>query len=224
MLGSGVHATLAGILVAMTVPARPARSPRSFLRRSRQLLDEFEQIESVDEAASPILAEPEKHNVVEQLQDTAATATTPLQSWERILEHPVALFVLPLFALVNAGIVIDAASLSALFDDSVAPGIVLGLVVGKATGITLATLAVTSFGRCRLPAEMQRRHLFGLGLLGGMGFTMSIFIAGLGFADHPEQLLVAKAGILTASFIAGISGFLWLRFACQPRLKPGNRG
>ncbi|WP_455235382.1 Na+/H+ antiporter NhaA [Thiogranum longum] len=213
MLGSGVHATLAGILVAMTIPARPARSTRAFVRRSRQLLDEFEAIEERDEAASPILAEPEKHHVVERLQETAVQATTPLQLWERALEHPVALFVLPLFALVNAGIAVQPAALPALLADPLSLGIVLGLVAGKTIGISLATFAVLWLGRGRLPAGMQPRHVVGLGLLGGMGFTMSIFIAGLGFSNQPEQLLIAKTGILTASLIAGVGGYLWLRFA-----------
>jgi len=218
MLGSGAHASLAGVLVALTVPARPARSQHAFVRRSRQLLDEFEHIEAIEEAASPMLAEPEKHSVVEQLQDNAAKAATPLQLWERTLEHPVALFVLPLFALVNAGIVIDVAALPALLDDMLALGIVLGLVAGKTAGITLATLSVLASGWGRLPLEMRLRHLPGLGLLGGMGFTMSIFIAGLGFANQPDQLVVAKTGILSASLIAGASGYLWLRFTCKAPL------
>lgn len=215
MLGSGVHATLAGILVAMTVPARPARPPRALVLRSRQLLDEFEAIEAEGETASPILAEPEQHSVVEKLQETAAQATTPLQLWERALEHPVALFVLPLFALVNAGVAIVPAALPALLGNSLALGIVLGLVIGKTAGISLATLALLALGRRQLPAGMQRCHILGLGLLGGIGFTMSIFITGLGFAGLPQQLVIAKTGILTASLVAGVSGYLWLRFACK---------
>ena len=160
-----------------------------------------------------ILAEPQKHTVVERLQETAAQATTPLQLWERALEHPVALFVLPLFALVNAGIVVEPAALPGLLSDTLALGIVVGLVVGKVAGITLATFVVLALGLGRLPDGMLRRHLPGLGLLGGMGFTMSIFIAGLGFHNQPEQLLIAKTGILTASLIAGVGGYLWLRFA-----------
>jgi NhaA family Na+:H+ antiporter len=212
MLGSGVHATLAGILVAMTVPARPARSPRAFVRRSRQLIDEFEEIDTSQESTSPILAEPQKHNVVERLQETASQATTPLQLWERTLEHPVALFVLPLFALVNAGIAVEPAALQAHIADPLAMGIIVGLVVGKFAGISLATLAVLRLGLGQLPDGMLQHHIPGLGLLGGIGFTMSIFIAGLGFSSQPEQLLIAKTGILTASLIAGLAGYLWLRF------------
>jgi NhaA family Na+:H+ antiporter len=219
MLGSGVHATLAGILVALTVPARPRHDTRSFLYRSRRLIDEFEEIEAnASETAAPILAEPEKHAVVEQLQDTAAKATTPLQLWERAYEYPVALFVLPLFALVNAGIHVELDALPRLLGDPLAVGIILGLVVGKTAGISVATGAVLALGRGRLPRGMQPRHVVGVGLLGGMGFTMSIFITGLGFGDQPEQLLIAKTGILTASLIAGLGGYLWLRLGGQAQL------
>jgi NhaA family Na+:H+ antiporter len=219
MLGSGVHATLAGILVALTVPARPRHGTRSFLRRSRRLIDEFEAIEAdAGDAAEPILAKPEKHAVVEQLQDTAAKATTPLQLWERALEHPVALFVLPLFALVNAGIHVELQALPRLLADPLAVGIIAGLVLGKPAGISLATGALLALGRGRLPEGMQAHHLVGVGLLGGMGFTMSIFIAGLGFGAQPEQLLIAKTGILTASLIAGLGGYLWLRLGARAPL------
>jgi NhaA family Na+:H+ antiporter len=123
--------------------------------------------------------------------------------------------VLPLFALVNAGIRVDPTGLAALLGNSLALGIVLGLVVGKAAGISLATLAALPLARGRLPEGMQPCHIPGLGLLGGMGFTMSIFIAGLGFSGEPQRLVIAKTGILTASLIAGVSGYLWLRFACH---------
>ena len=213
MLGSGVHATLAGILVAMIVPARPKRSTRAFVRRSRELLDKFEAIENEEPETTPVLAEPVKHEVVENLQQTAAQATTPLQLWERALEHPVALFVLPLFALVNAGIAVELSALPALLADSLALGIVLGLVLGKAIGISLPAYVLLKLGIGRLPEGVQQGHIIGLALLGGIGFTMSIFIATLGFADHPEQQVIAKTGILTASLIAGVCGYLWLRFA-----------
>lgn len=213
MLGSGIHATLAGILVAMIVPARPKRSTRAFVRRSRELIDEFEAIEDEEEDTTPVLAEPGKHEVLENLQQTAAQATTPLQLWERALEHPVALFVLPLFALVNAGIDVDLSTLPALLVDPLALGIVLGLVLGKAIGISLPTYALLKLKIGRLPDGVQQSHIIGLALLGGMGFTMSIFIATLGFADDPEQLVIAKTGILTASLLAGACGYLWLRLA-----------
>jgi NhaA family Na+:H+ antiporter len=213
MLSSGIHPTLAGILVAMIVPARPKRSTRAFVRRSRELLDEFEAIENKEEDTKPVLAKPDKHEVLENLQQTAAQATTPLQLWERALEHPVALFVLPLFALINAGITVDLPVLPTMLGDSLALGIVLGLVLGKAMGISLPTYALLKLKIGRLPGGVEQGHIMGLSLLGGMGFTMSIFIATLGFANQEEQLLIAKTGILTASLIAGACGYLWLRLA-----------
>jgi NhaA family Na+:H+ antiporter len=214
VLGSGVHATVAGVLVAATVPARTKLSPRFFLRRSRRLINEFEAIERRSESP-PILAEPEKHSVVERLQETAEKATTPLQLWERALEHPVALLVLPLFALANAGIEVEPGTLPTLLLDPLAAGIVLGLVIGKAAGIGLASSAVLLLGRGRLPGGMSLYHTIGVGLLGGMGFTMSIFIAALGFGEDPDQLVTAKTGVLVASLIAGICGYLWLRLGSR---------
>jgi len=186
MLSSGIHPTLAGILVAMIVPARPKRSTRAFVRRSRELLDEFEAIENKEEDTKPVLAKPDKHEVLENLQQTAAQATTPLQLWERALEHPVALFVLPLFALINAGITVDLPVLPTMLGDSLALGIVLGLVLGKAMGISLPTYALLKLKIGRLPGGVEQGHIMGLSLLGGMGFTMSIFIATLGFANQEE--------------------------------------
>jgi NhaA family Na+:H+ antiporter len=220
MLGSGVHATLAGILVAMTVPARPRRSPRAFVRQSRLLIDEFEKIDADKDAQSPVLAQPEKHRVVERLQENTAEVTTPLQLWERALEHPVVLFVLPLFALINAGIVVDLDMFPARLMDSLSMGIVAGLVIGKVTGISLGIIIALKLGFGRLPDGLLLRHIPGLGLLGGIGFTMSIFIAGLGFSNQPEHLLIAKTGILTASLIAGLAGYLWLRFCCARSHNP----
>lgn len=211
MLQSGVHATVAGVLAALTVPARPKRGPQWFLRRTRKLLGEFESIEKA--STHPILGEEEQHGVVEQVRKTAGTAMTPLRRWENALEHPVVLFVLPLFALANAGIATNPESLSATGTHVLGLGIILGLVAGKSIGITLFTWLALRLKLGGLPRDVNMRHIVGIGLLGGMGFTMSIFITGLGFADNPETLVTAKTAILLASLLAGLSGYLWLRFS-----------
>jgi NhaA family Na+:H+ antiporter len=210
MFGSGVHATLAGILVAMTVPARPASSSRGFLKNSIRLLRRFREIELAKVDPSSVLEEPEKHELAESLHKTVKDATTPLQRWEQRLEHPVALLVLPVFALVNAGIALSASTLSTAFTSSLSLGIILGLVAGKFIGISSFTWLVLKLRWGTLPANMPFRYIPGLSLMAGMGFTMSVFIAGLGFGDNPEQLLLAKTGIIFASLLAGLSGFLWL--------------
>jgi NhaA family Na+:H+ antiporter len=215
---SGVHATVAGILVAFTVPARPMREPDWFLQRVRRLMRRFERIERQSDSSEGILSSNDQHDLVEGVQVAAEKATTPLRRWERALEHPVALFVLPLFALVNAGIPISPDTFHALWDHTLASGIVLGLVLGKGIGIPLLAWLAVRLRLGRFPEGLDMRHIIGIGILGGMGFTMSIFIADLGFAQA-DQLVAAKSGILVASLLAGVLGWLWLRFACNDKAR-----
>jgi NhaA family Na+:H+ antiporter len=211
MLDSGIHATLTGILVAATVPARPKRESRWFIQTASNLMHRFEHIENQKDDSSPILGEDEQHDVVENVQQAAEKATTPLRRWERALEHPVSLFVMPIFALANAGISMEMYTLPVMLTEPLAIGIVLGLLIGKGVGIPLFTFLALRMNLGQLPNGLDMRHVIGLGLLGGMGFTMSIFISNLGFENTPETLVIAKTAILLASFIAGISGYLWLR-------------
>ena len=209
MLGSGIHATVAGVLVALTVPARPKRGPDWFVTQTHELADEFENMER--KSIKPLLGEEAQHAVAERVQDTVEKATTPLQRWERYLETPVALLVMPVFALANAGIPVDVQAFAGLWSDYLVLGIVLGLVLGKGIGITFMTWLSLRLGLGQLSEGVQMRHIAGIGLLGGMGFTMSIFITNLGFTSEPETLVTAKTAILFASLVAGLSGFLWLR-------------
>jgi NhaA family Na+:H+ antiporter len=126
---------------------------------------------------------------------------------------PVAFLIMPLFALANAGIPIDTASIGQSFTNPVALGVMAGLLLGKLLGIAGMTWVALRLGIGTLPEGMNLRHLIGVGLVGGIGFTMSIFIAELGFAGQPESLLMAKTGVLFASVLAGLAGYLWLRFA-----------
>ena len=211
MLGSGIHATVAGVLVAAVVPARPKRSSPWFLWRTRHLVKRFEEIEQEKQYDQPILGEEEQHAVVEQVQDAAEKTTTPLRRWERALEYPVGLVVMPVFALANAGIAVSIGMLQSLWTDTLAAGIALGLVAGKGIGIPLFTWLAVRLNLGQLPTGVNMTHIVGIGLLGGMGFTMSIFIANLGFESAPQALLTAKGGIITASLCAGTAGYLWLR-------------
>jgi NhaA family Na+:H+ antiporter len=155
--------------------------------------------------------------VVEGLQDTAERASTPWRRWQRVLEVPVALLVMPIFALTNAGIPIHPSSLLGLGHDPLTMGMVLRLVLGKVTGITLMSWLALRPGLGRLPGDMTFGHVAGVGLLGGMGFTMSTFIANLSFGGDSGALVAAKTAILLASLIAGISGYLWLRRQVEAR-------
>ena len=212
MLESGIHATIAGILAAMAVPARAKHDPIWFVDRARKLLSRFERREKNKETDNTILADPEQHELVEEIHEVAEQASTPLQRWEHALETPIAILVLPIFAFANAGVELSRQTLAQHLIDPLALGIIMGLLVGKCAGITTATWLVLKLGLGSMPDNVQFNHIIGISMLAGIGFTMSLFVAGLGFSSSPEHLNIAKTSVLFASLVAGICGYLWLRF------------
>ena len=158
-----------------------------------------------------MLAEHEQHELIEDVKDAANKVTTPLRRWEYALERPIALFIMPIFAFANAGIPLSTQMFSGLMSDSMVTGIILGLVLGKCLGISLFAWLAIILKLGRLPGELDMKHIIGIGMSGGIGFTMSIFISNLGFENSPQLLMNAKAAILLGSCIAGIGGYLWLR-------------
>jgi NhaA family Na+:H+ antiporter len=211
-LQSGIHATIAGVLLAMTIPARTLMDERAFVARGRELLDRFERAGARGQG---ILTNGAQQSAVQALEAASARVTAPLQRIEQAL-HPWVLFgVMPLFALANAGVVLEGDLASAL-GDRVTIGIVLGLVIGKQVGVTLFAWLATRLGLASLPAGVSWRQVYGAGWLAGIGFTMSLFIADLAFADA-EALTSAKIGVLAASLVAGTVGFLLLRQSTASR-------
>ena len=152
---------------------------------------------------------------------------SPSHKLELALQRPVALFILPLFALANTAIVLDAESVAGLTTRN-GTGIMAGLLVGKPLGITVASVLAVRFGFCRLPGDLGWRHVMGAGILGGIGFTMSIFITNLAFADNADLITASKLSILLASLTAGVVGFGWLsvlgRGQNRVSAKPGLNG
>ena len=207
MLQSGIHATLAGVLLALTIPARPKFDPARFATHVRTLIERFDTAHRSD---PNILTNETLHNIAQRLGNDALLVETPLQRLERVWHLPVALLVIPLFALANAGIPIDFTTLPSTLSHPVTLGVVAALVCGKFIGITGASWLALRLGIGQLPAGTTLSQLAGVGLLGGIGFTMSIFIAELGFAAQPVLLLMAKTGILCASLCAGALGYVWL--------------
>ena len=169
MLKSGVHATIAGVLLAFAIPFSAKQ----------------------DDAESP------SHRL------------------EHALHKPVSFLILPIFALCNTGVVIGADWAQNLTTAN-SLGIIGGLVLGKPLGITLLSFVAVTVGLCRLPLDLNWRHVFGAGLLGGIGFTMSIFITNLAFTGEPNLINASKMAILLASLTAGIIGFLWLKLLGEP--------
>ena len=204
-LKSGVHATVAGVLVAATIPIRVRVNSAGFVARSRDLLLVFERSGEYgheDETSS------EQRAILKEVEDTAHKLQSPLQRFETALHPWVAFVIMPLFALSNAGVKIEGDFLAAL-SHPVTLGIVLGLVIGKQVGVTLFSLAAVRLGFAALPYGVTWTQFYGVALLGGIGFTMSLFITKLAFT-HEMLTIEAKIGILLGSAISGLIGYLVL--------------
>jgi NhaA family Na+:H+ antiporter len=219
VLKSGIHATIAGVLSAMAIPARARIEAQAFLSRGRALLDQFER----SSAAAPggFISE-EQQTAVSALETACENVETPLQRLEHDLHLWVTFAIMPVFALANAGVALRA-NVSEIVTGSVSLGIIAGLVIGKQVGVTLfAWLAVRS-GFTALPAGVTWGQIYGAGWLAGIGFTMSLFIAGLGFSDD-HLLSAARLGILVASLLAGVAGWLILLKALPDKAVPSGPG
>ena len=204
MLKSGVHATIAGVLVALTIPATRRIDEVQFADRAADLLRQFR----AGIAGSPTDPTPDQAAAVHSLEVACQQVEAPLTRLEHGLHGVVAFAIMPVFALANAGVALGG-GVVALATDTVALGIMLGLVVGKPLGVmALAFLAVKA-GLAVLPAGVTWRHVLGVSFLTGIGFTMSIFIANLAFGPGP-LLDSAKVGILAASVASGALGALVL--------------
>jgi NhaA family Na+:H+ antiporter len=205
VLNSGVHATIAGILLAFTIPARTILDKSQFLEQGRLFLDELEM-------APPNSSE--QHAIIHTLEQKLVQADSPLHRIEQRLQPWISFFVMPLFALANAGVNVSG-YLTAAIRHPLSLGIGLGLVIGKPAGIWLCSaLAVKT--RLALPlAHVSAQQILGCGCLCGIGFTMSLFVAGLAFGEG-ESLAISKIAILGASFASAVLGSLLL--ASKPNL------
>ena len=208
MLYSGVHATIAGVLGALATPVRRLYNPEEFSREARKLLDKFDiyRLREHDFLESEKLV-----GVLHTLRNGINQAQAPLQRFEHALHDPVYFVIIPLFAFFNAGVTINAASLANLVSHPVSLGVAAGLVVGKFIGVFSAVWLSVRLGIGRLPQGVNFRHICGMGLLAGIGFTMSIFISELAFKGEDLLLNNAKIAILVASIIASLAGYAWLR-------------
>jgi NhaA family Na+:H+ antiporter len=205
-LYSGVHPTVAGVVLAMTIPSRTRIHEEEFLAVARGAIDEF------DAACQPgetVLSNRAQQEAIEVLERASEAVQSPLLTMEHKLHLTVAFFIMPVFALANAGVALGGGLLDAL-SVPVTAGVLLGLVLGKPVGITLFAWLAVRVGFASLPAQTSWRALHGVSWLGGIGFTMSLFIAGLAFADA-SLLDSAKVGILGASLVAGVIGWGMLK-------------
>jgi NhaA family Na+:H+ antiporter len=204
-LFSGVHATIAGVLLAMTIPSKARVNDREFVKHSREIIDEFDQADEGDD----FLNESQRSSL-HVLEELIEHAKAPLQRLEHELHPWVAYTIMPVFALANAGVVIGS-DFAAGLTSPVSLGIIFGLVVGKQIGITLFSWLIVRSGLADLPHGVTWLHIYGVSWLAGIGFTMSLFISSLAFGGS-DQLETAKFGILIASLIAGVIGYFILRY------------
>jgi NhaA family Na+:H+ antiporter len=216
MLKSGIHATLAGVITALTIPARQKYEHLRFSQHVRSLLDKFD---SSHRPGQSIMQNETQKSILQTLENGVHIVETPLQRMEHSMHLPVAFLIIPLFALANAGIPIQLEGMGAMLSHPVTLGVMVGLTIGKIIGIAGFSWVAIKIGVSTLPPGTNMSQIFGVSLIGGIGFTMSIFIAELAFAGQPEFLLMAKIGILFASLLAGISGYLWLYILSKPQFK-----
>lgn len=209
-LKSGVHATLAAVLMAMTIPAKTRIRRTEFARRTRGLIDALEQEERADPGV--FLNQTQQH-LLADLEQALERSTAPLQRLEHALVPVVAFLVMPLFALANAGVTLGT-DLGGSLGDPVFLGVLLGLVLGKQAGIFGVAWLAVRLGLAELPTGVRWRQLWGVAVLGGIGFTMSLFIGGLAFGGSALED-VAKLGILSGSLLSGVAGWALLRFSSQ---------
>jgi Na+:H+ antiporter, NhaA family len=219
IFASGIHSTIAGVLVALTIPAVAKTDPLAFVSSTRDRLD---RIETTYVEGSNVLEDDDQQLEALRIRSEASHTAAPLQRLEFAL-HPFTTFVvLPLFALSNAGVRIVGTDVRAALVTPVALGVIFGLLVGKPLGIALLSWAAIKARIADLPEGVGWPHMLGAGLLGGIGFTMSLFVASLAFR-RTDLIADAKLAILVASALAGVLGYVVLRSVSSRRTPPAEK-
>jgi NhaA family Na+:H+ antiporter len=208
ILESGVHATVAGVVVAMFIPARGKYDTDTFARNVKTYLNE---IECDSQCGHSILMNRRHLNAVQAIDLACLNVETPLQRLEHSLQSWIAYLVLPIFALANSGLVLKGLDFSTAIRHPVTLGVIGGLVLGKPLGISLFTYLASRLLQTPLMSGIKWSHIFGVSLLGGIGFTMSLFISGLSFSSA-QLLEFSKLGIIAGSVISGVLGLAVLNF------------
>ncbi|MNJ94943.1 Na(+)/H(+) antiporter NhaA [compost metagenome] len=202
---SGIHATIAAVLVAFTIPVSTKISEQGFLSKIKKFSIRLNDANTNDTSA----VTKEQLHILGEIKTMTKHAMTPLQRLEHDLHPVVSFVVMPLFALANAGVVFTL-DFNSLLANNIFTGIVFGLIIGKFIGIFGVTAILVKLKMAKLPHNMTLRHLFGISILSGIGFTMCLFITGLAYTDD-VHIAQAKLGIFTASILAGILGYIILK-------------
>ncbi len=208
-LKAGIHPTIAGVLLAFTIPIKRKIGIDDFAKGMNRIADDL--VAQTDDVQCNLLTK-EKLQNLEEMKELINNVTSPLQSLEQKLHALVAYFILPLFAFSNAGV---ALNMSAPYDFDLVKNIVVSLFAGKFIGVFLFSYLGLKMKLTSLPKGMNLKHLLGISALAGVGFTMSIFIANLAFKGDDLLIDSSKVGIIIGSFLAGLSAFILLKWAAK---------
>ena len=213
-LQAGIHPTIAGVLVAFTVPARPHINVRKF---SQGLQHDLDTIRDTIPAAGKenVILSNRQIKYLSRIESASDRVISPLQGFENNLNTVVTYLIMPLFAFANSGVVFEATAMKTVTGIPLA--IMLGLVFGKLTGIYSFTWLSVKFKIGRLSAGMNWKNIFGLSLLGGIGFTVALFLAGLSYPLGSAMLNHAKLGVIIGSLVSGIAGYIVLRMTLNKK-------
>lgn len=214
MFKSGIHATLAGVILAFTVPAKCGVKLSNLTDWLGEIMPELD--DHFDEDAH-VLGQHDFTHAATRVERVMHRVTPPLQRLEHYISTPVSFLILPIFAFVNAQVRLVGVDMGALLVDPVTLGTYLGMLLGKPVGIFGVTFVLVKLGLAELPCRVNWKHIVGVGILGGIGFTMSILIAGLAFPAAEFEVLAAKAAILGASVTAAVVGMIYMSHACPRR-------
>ena len=219
---SGIHSTIAGVLLALTIPAHARVNAVNYVFSTRKAIEVFENAE--DDPNTDVKQSSERRAAVNAIIKNSRLVLPPLHRIENVLHPWAAFFIIPIFALANAGIPVHGGVTDNL-TNSASLGIIFGLFIGKPIGITLTCLLACKLGIAALPRGVSWRHMLGAGMLGGIGFTMAIFIANLAFETTPTNLEHAKLAILVASTISAFAGgAILLTCKAKPEPEPETLG
>lgn len=211
-LNAGIHPTIAGVLIALCVPARPVYAPKKYIKAIRRNIAFFSQ-ENDETLNSKTILDKEQLNHLKEIESASDKVISPLQDMEDSLHPVVNYMIVPLFAFANAGIPFAGLEFASIFS-GVSLAIILGLIVGKTLGIFSFSWLCIKFGGAPMPHGGNWKRLFSMSMLGGIGFTVSLFIANLSFGtgDPWQSALLdhSRLGILVGSLLAGVLGFLSL--------------
>ncbi len=212
MLKSGVHATVAGVLLAFAIPGRSAYNHRVVTAKIALLMNKFKGVSDSQDLESE-----ERKAILQSIETLVHDVETPLQRLEHILHVPVNFIIVPVFVLFNAGIRLSGVNWYEVLHHPIALGIIVGLLLGKCVGIFGVTAFLVKTKLVKLPSQVCLGHIFPLSLIAAVGFTMAIFFSELSFGNDPTLLPMAKVSIITASLIAALLGFVLMHWVSRKK-------